>query len=111
MPIYEYRCESCAERFEVLTRFAERDTAQICPVCESTKTRVLVSSFAVAAASRQPPTSLAKAAAAVVAAAGAAPAAPDQTSGLIAFPGHVPGQRCRPHRGGRLRPRRAGPNS
>jgi len=48
MPIYKYRCESCAERFEVLTRFAERDTAQICPVCESTKTRVLVSSFAVA---------------------------------------------------------------
>src|SRR2546430_16085449 len=48
MPIYEYRCEGCAERFEVLTRFAERDTAQICPVCESTKTRVLVSSFAVA---------------------------------------------------------------
>lgn len=48
MPIYEYRCESCAEKFEVLTRFAERDTAQMCPVCESTKTRVLVSSFAVA---------------------------------------------------------------
>jgi putative FmdB family regulatory protein len=48
MPIYEYRCESCSERFEVLTRFAERDTAQVCPACESTKTRVLVSSFAVA---------------------------------------------------------------
>jgi putative FmdB family regulatory protein len=48
MPIYEYRCESCAGKFEVLTRFAERDTAQICPVCESTRTRVLVSSFAVA---------------------------------------------------------------
>ena len=48
MPIYEYRCESCAERFEVLTRFAERDTAQACPACESTKTRVLVSSFAFA---------------------------------------------------------------
>jgi putative FmdB family regulatory protein len=48
MPIYEYRCESCAGRFEVLTRFAERDTSQICPACESTKTRVLVSSFAVA---------------------------------------------------------------
>ncbi len=47
MPIYEYRCESCAERFEVLTRFAERDSAQVCPTCESTKTRVLVSSFAV----------------------------------------------------------------
>jgi putative FmdB family regulatory protein len=48
MPIYEYRCESCAEKFELLTRFAERDIAQACPACESTKTRVLVSSFAVA---------------------------------------------------------------
>jgi putative FmdB family regulatory protein len=46
MPIYEYRCESCSETFEVLTRFAERDTTQECPACESTKTRVLVSSFA-----------------------------------------------------------------
>jgi len=48
MPIYEYRCESCAGKFEVLTRFAERDSAQVCPACESTKTRVLVSSFAFA---------------------------------------------------------------
>jgi putative FmdB family regulatory protein len=50
MPIYEYRCESCSERFELLTRFAERDAAQVCPACESTKTRVLVSSFAFAGA-------------------------------------------------------------
>src|SRR5258708_17466926 len=47
MPISEYRCESCSGKFEVLTRFAERDAAQICPACESTRTRVLVSSFAV----------------------------------------------------------------
>ena len=47
MPIYEYRCESCTGKFEVLTRFAERDSAQVCPSCESTRTRVLVSSFAV----------------------------------------------------------------
>ena len=51
MPIYEYRCESCAEKFELLTRFAERDNAQPCPACESTKTRVMVSSFAFAGAS------------------------------------------------------------
>ena len=51
MPIYEYRCESCSEKFEVLTRFAERDTAQACPACESTKTKVLVSSFAYASGS------------------------------------------------------------
>src|ERR1700674_3263506 len=50
MPIYEYRCESCSEKFDVLTRFAERDTAQMCPACESTKTRVMVSSFAFAGA-------------------------------------------------------------
>jgi len=48
MPIYEYRCESCTEKFEVLTRFAERDALQVCPACESTRTRVLVSSFAFA---------------------------------------------------------------
>jgi len=48
MPIYEYRCESCSGKFDVLTRFAERDEAQVCPACESTKTRVLVSSFAFA---------------------------------------------------------------
>ncbi len=50
MPIYEYRCESCTEKFEVLTRFAERDRSQVCPACESTRTRVLVSSFAFAGA-------------------------------------------------------------
>jgi putative FmdB family regulatory protein len=50
MPIYEYRCESCSGKFEVLTRFAERDQAQVCPSCESTRTRVLVSSFAYAGA-------------------------------------------------------------
>lgn len=46
MPIYEYRCEDCAGRFEVLTSFAERDRSQVCPTCESLKTRVLVSTFA-----------------------------------------------------------------
>lgn len=55
MPIYEYRCESCAEKFEVLTGFAERDTVQPCPACESTKTRVLVSSFAFAGAGGESP--------------------------------------------------------
>jgi len=46
MPIYEYRCEKCSSEFEVLTSFAERDRAQVCPTCESTRTRVQVSSFA-----------------------------------------------------------------
>ena len=46
MPIYEYRCDACAGKFEVLTSFSERDHGQVCPSCESTKTRVQVSSFA-----------------------------------------------------------------
>ena len=46
MPIYEYRCEACDRRFEVLTSFAERDRSHTCPSCESSQTRVLVSSFA-----------------------------------------------------------------
>jgi putative FmdB family regulatory protein len=46
MPIYEYRCEACDHKFERLTTFAQRDRAQVCPSCESTRTRVLVSSFA-----------------------------------------------------------------
>ncbi len=58
MPIYEYRCESCSGKFEVLTKFAERDSAQICPSCESMKTRVLVSSFAMAGGSESPSSSL-----------------------------------------------------
>ena len=48
MPIYEYRCEECSSRFELLTRFADRDQRQECPTCSSTRTRVLVSSFAFA---------------------------------------------------------------
>jgi putative FmdB family regulatory protein len=48
MPIYEYRCESCAGSFEVLTSFAERDRGQECPSCSSPRTRVLVSTFATA---------------------------------------------------------------
>lgn len=46
MPIYEYRCEACERRFEVLTSFAERERVKPCPTCESLKTHVLVSSFA-----------------------------------------------------------------
>jgi putative FmdB family regulatory protein len=46
MPIYEYRCEECAGKFEVLTSYANREQVQICPDCESTRTRVLVSTFA-----------------------------------------------------------------
>jgi putative FmdB family regulatory protein len=48
MPIYEYRCEACSSKFELLTSYAEREQPHSCPRCSSAKTRVLVSSFAFA---------------------------------------------------------------
>ncbi|MDH7601267.1 MAG: zinc ribbon domain-containing protein [Armatimonadota bacterium] len=45
MPIYEYRCGSCENRFELLTTISRADQA-VCPKCGSDKVRRLVSSFA-----------------------------------------------------------------
>jgi putative FmdB family regulatory protein len=44
MPIYEYRCEPCAERFEELVRAS--DPAVTCPGCGSSDVQRLLSSFA-----------------------------------------------------------------
>ncbi len=44
MPIYEYLCEPCAERFEELVRAS--DPAVACPSCGSTQVERLLSSFA-----------------------------------------------------------------
>ncbi len=54
MPIYEYRCEDCRRSFEVLTAFADRERAQMCPSCESLNSRVQVSSFAAVGAGLEP---------------------------------------------------------
>jgi putative FmdB family regulatory protein len=44
MPIYEYRCESCAERFEELVR--RPDDTVACPQCGGTAAERLLSVFA-----------------------------------------------------------------
>lgn len=44
MPIYEYDCEDCAERFEALVYGAELPT---CPACGSVNLAKLFSAFAV----------------------------------------------------------------
>ena len=44
MPIYEYRCESCAERFEELVR--RPDDTVSCPECGGTEAERLLSVFA-----------------------------------------------------------------
>lgn len=44
MPLYEYRCEKCQERFEALVR---ADTEVACPACKSHDLKKEFSVFAV----------------------------------------------------------------
>ncbi|MBM3288479.1 MAG: zinc ribbon domain-containing protein [Candidatus Eisenbacteria bacterium] len=33
MPFYEYSCEKCGARFDLMRRMAERDDPAVCPEC------------------------------------------------------------------------------
>jgi putative FmdB family regulatory protein len=52
MPIYEYRCETCGEAFEVLVRSPSRQTNPTCPKCGSQKVKKAFSMFGVGGAVR-----------------------------------------------------------
>lgn len=39
MPIYEYGCKKCGEKFEKMRRLAQRDDPIACPQCKSRSTR------------------------------------------------------------------------
>ncbi|MCG0275562.1 MAG: zinc ribbon domain-containing protein [Thermosediminibacteraceae bacterium] len=45
MPVYEYRCNCCGNRFEALRKLEERDVPIECPGCKSSNTRREVSTF------------------------------------------------------------------
>ncbi|HYM97193.1 MAG TPA: zinc ribbon domain-containing protein [Candidatus Sulfotelmatobacter sp.] len=45
MPIYEFKCGKCAEVFEVMGSYAEREKEHACPKCGSTDVKQLVSLF------------------------------------------------------------------
>ena len=47
MPIYEYACESCGERFEQLVRSMTAEPKICCPKCSSDKASRSLSVFAV----------------------------------------------------------------
>jgi len=49
VPIYEYTCESCSNKFEQLVRTMSGDANAKCPECGSTKTARSLSVFAVGA--------------------------------------------------------------
>ncbi|MBN1180382.1 MAG: zinc ribbon domain-containing protein [Anaerolineae bacterium] len=45
MPIYEYRCEQCGERFEKLVRGFSGEAGLTCPRCGSDNVKKAVSLF------------------------------------------------------------------
>jgi len=45
MPIYEYRCLECGEKFEKLVRLGTRTSEIKCPKCGGIKVEKLISTF------------------------------------------------------------------
>lgn len=45
MPVYEYRCAKCGERFEKFVRSASAQAEVVCPRCGSTEVQKMVSLF------------------------------------------------------------------
>jgi putative FmdB family regulatory protein len=50
MPLYEYRCKSCGNRFELMQKMEERGCG-VCPGCGGTELASLLSVFGVASGS------------------------------------------------------------
>jgi len=46
MPIYEYKCESCGHRFDVLQSIGENGDKLSCPECGAPKPEKIFSAFA-----------------------------------------------------------------
>jgi putative FmdB family regulatory protein len=59
MPIYEYCCDECGEKFELFVRSFSQRTAPICPKCGSQSVRKAVSLFGVGGAGGSSKTSAA----------------------------------------------------
>jgi len=47
MPIYEYRCGECGEKFELFVRSASQQATATCPRCGSQKVRKAISLFGI----------------------------------------------------------------
>lgn len=54
MPIYEYRCDACCKRFEVLRRMGEGTDGLACPECGSETIVRQLSTFAATGGSTGP---------------------------------------------------------
>ena len=45
MPVYEYKCGSCGEKFEVIRSLKDEETEVKCPGCGASDTRLVYSLF------------------------------------------------------------------
>jgi putative FmdB family regulatory protein len=45
MPIYEYQCNQCGQKFEVRQAIGEGSSGLMCPKCHAQKPKRLLSSF------------------------------------------------------------------
>ena len=45
MPVYEFNCSKCNERFEVMGSYSEREKEHACPKCGSTEVKQAISLF------------------------------------------------------------------
>ena len=45
MPVFEYKCQKCGEKFEVLRSFRDEETEGKCPKCVATDARRVFSLF------------------------------------------------------------------
>jgi len=52
MPIYEYECTKCGEKFELRRNIADRDADAECPECHDEHPRRLCSMFGMVMAAR-----------------------------------------------------------
>lgn len=53
MPIYEYRCKECGERFDKFVRSTATPIEIICPKCQGTQCRKSISLFGMGSSSAQ----------------------------------------------------------
>ena len=51
VPLYEYRCQDCDERFETLQAIGADSSGVLCPACGAEHVERLLSTFAAATAS------------------------------------------------------------
>ena len=54
MPVYEYRCKDCNEKYEILHKGQEEKDKVVCPGCNSKESKKLLSGFSANVSSSEP---------------------------------------------------------